>query len=83
MFTESQVSTEQMTASYAFVLSQIVFHQYQEYLGLNLTGENQLHYNNAILYQKQAILALKQNQNLDDYIIFLNMAYDEYQEIDD
>jgi hypothetical protein len=81
MFTESQVSTEQMTASYAFVLSQIVFHQYQEYLGTNLTGEDQLHYKNATLYQKQAIFDLKQSQDITDYLMFLNMAYDEYQEI--
>jgi hypothetical protein len=81
MFTESKVSAEQMTVSYAFVLSQIVFHQYQEYLGINLTGEDQLHYNNAILYQKQAIFVLKQSQDIDDYLTSLNMAYDEYQEI--
>jgi hypothetical protein len=81
MFTESKVSAEQMTVSYAFVLSQIVFHQYQEYLGINLTGDDQLHYNNAILYQKQAIFVLKQSQDIDDYLTSLNMAYDEYQEI--
>lgn len=81
MFTESKVSTEQVTASYAFVLSQMVFHQYQEYLGMNLTDEDQLHYTNAILYQKQAIFALKQSQDIDQYLMSLNMAYTEYQEI--
>jgi len=82
MFTESQVFTEHITASYAFVLSQVVFSQYQEYLGINITGEDQLHYYNATLYQKQAILALQQSQDITGYLMFLNMAYDEYQEID-
>jgi len=81
MFTESQVLTDQMTASYAFVLSQIVFRSYQGFLGVTLTGENQLHYNNAILYQKQAILAFQQSQDLDGYLTSLNFAYNEYQQI--
>ncbi len=81
MFTESNISVEQMTATYAFVLSEIVFREYQKYLGINLTEEDQLHFTNATLYQKQAINTLKQSHNIDGYLILLNMAYDEYQKI--
>jgi len=81
MFTEAKVSTEQMMASYAFVLSQIVFREYQVYLGINLTGDDQQHFKNATSYQKQAILALKQSYDIDRYLLLLNIAYDEYQEI--
>jgi hypothetical protein len=82
MFTESNLTTEQVTASYAFVLSEVVFNEYQKYLGSNLTDENQLHYSNATLYQKQAILALKQSQDIETYLLYFNMAYDEYQQIE-
>lgn len=82
MFTETNISSDEVVASYAVVLTQMVFRQYERYLGINCTGQNQEYFQNATLYQKQAILSLKQNQNLDEYIQFLNMAYDQYQEID-
>jgi hypothetical protein len=81
MFTEMHVSTDQMIADYAFVLTQMVFRQYQGFLGRNFSSENQEHFQNAIMYQQQAILTLKQSQDLDGYLTFLNMAYDEYQDI--
>ncbi|MBE3122710.1 MAG: transglutaminase domain-containing protein [Thermoplasmata archaeon] len=81
MFSETNVSIDQLTANYAFVLTQIVFRQYQKYLGLNFTGENLLHFQNAIAYQKKAILALKQSQEPDGYLDFMNLAYTEYEEI--
>jgi hypothetical protein len=81
MFSETNVSTDQLTANYAFVLTQIVFRQYQKYMGLNFTGENLMHFQNAIAYQKQAILSLKQSQDPDDYLRFMNQSYDEYKEI--
>ncbi|MBN1860718.1 MAG: transglutaminase domain-containing protein [Candidatus Thermoplasmatota archaeon] len=82
MFTETNFSADQMVASYAFVLTQIIFRYYQGYLGMNLTGQNRVHFENATMYQKQAILSLKQNKNLDEYLTFLNLAYTEYQKID-
>jgi len=81
MFSEINVSTDQLTANYAFVVTQMVFRQYQKYLGVNFTGENLLHFQNAISYQKQAILSLKQSQDPDGYLRFMNQSYDEYQEI--
>jgi len=81
MFTEANISTDQMTADYAFVLTQMVFRQYQGFLGKNLSSENQEHFQNAIMYQQQAIFTLKQSQSFDGYLNLLNMAYDEYQDI--
>ena len=73
--------TDQLTANYAFVLTQIVFRQYQKYLGVNFSGENLQHFQNAVSYQKQAILALKQSQEPEGYLDFMNLAYTEYEEI--
>jgi hypothetical protein len=81
MFTEVNVVIDTLSASYAFVLTQMVFRYYQEYLGVDLTGENLLRYENATSYQKQAILALTQSKDFDGYLMFLNMAYSEYLEI--
>lgn len=82
MFTEATVTTDAMLASYAFVLTQMVFRYYQRYLGIPFTGENLAHFENATLYQKQGILMLQQSQDIDRYLVFLNMAYDEYQQIE-
>jgi Transglutaminase-like superfamily len=81
MFSEAVVAIDPLTADYAFVLTQIVFRLYQKYLGENLTDENLHHFDNASLYQKNAISAMKAN-NSDGYISFLNRAYEEYKEIE-
>ncbi len=82
MFTEAKVSADQTVASYAFVLTELVFRKYQTYFGMNLTQENQQHLENALEYQKKAIHELKQFLNLEGYISYVTMAYDEYQEIE-
>jgi hypothetical protein len=80
MFNEAVVSPDQLTANFAFVLTERVFREYQSYLGVHLTGQNLYHFQNATLYQKNAISSLKGN-NTEGYISFLNRAYDEYKEI--
>jgi hypothetical protein len=80
MFSETNVSVDQLTANYAFILTQIVFHQYQKYLGMNLTDENLLHFQNASMYQQDAIIAMK-GHDTGGYISFLNKASDEYKKI--
>jgi hypothetical protein len=81
MFSETNISIDQLTADYAFVLTQIVFRYYQKYLGVNFTAENLLHFQNAIIYQKQAIQSLKGYQDTDEYLRLMNQSYDEYKEI--
>jgi hypothetical protein len=80
MFTESETIVDQLTAEYAFVLTQIVLRQYQHYLGMNLSGANLLHFQNATSYQHEAIAAM-QGHDVDGYIALLNQASGEYAQI--
>jgi len=80
MFSEANVSTDQLTANSSFALTQIVFHQYQKYLGANLSDKDLQHFQNATLYQKHAIQEL-QESNVLGYIDDLNLAYAEYMNI--
>jgi len=81
MFSEAVVSIDPLTADFAFVLTERVFRLYQSYLGVNLIDENLYHFQNATMYQKEAIITLKAN-NIEGYISLFNRAYDEYKEID-
>jgi len=82
MFNESEVTTDSFTADYALLLTQMVFHQYQQYLGKNLTGENQHHFENATRYQKQAMDELIDTNDPHDYIYYMDSSFDEYKEIE-
>ncbi len=82
MFIESNISTDSLSANYAFVLTKIVFYQYQKFLGGNLNQENQAHFDKAIIYQKQGINQLNENEVIYEYIYYMDKAYDEYKEID-
>jgi hypothetical protein len=82
MFSESEITTDSYKVDYSFLLTQIVFHQYEKYLGMNLTGENQQHFQNATNYQKQSIAKLMETTYLNDYIYYMDSAFDEYKEID-
>jgi hypothetical protein len=78
MFPEQSLSTDSVTADFAFSLTEMVLMFYEQYLGSNLGGENLQHFQNAIAYQKQAILELKQSQDPDGYLSLMNLAYTEY-----
>lgn len=82
MFNESEITTDSFTADYAFFRTHNVFHQYEKYLKMNLTGENLGHLQDAISYQKQATSKLQENDDIDEYIYFIDKAYDEYKDID-
>ena len=82
MFSESEVTTDCFTADYAFLLTQMVFHQYEQYLGMNLSGENQEHFQKAVDYQKQAIDKLIETEDPNEYIFYMDLAFDEYKEIE-
>lgn len=80
MFSEAAVTIDSLTADNAIELTQIVFHLYQKYLGENLSDENLQHFQNASMYQMNAIITLKAN-NSQGYIYLLNSAYEEYRKI--
>ncbi len=77
MFYEGEIETDSFTSDYAFLLTQLVFHQYEQYLGVNLTGENLGHFQNATIFHNNAISAF-QHSNIQVYIDNMNLAYGEY-----
>jgi transglutaminase-like putative cysteine protease len=81
MFQEKELMTNTSFATTAFNVTEIVFLHYQQYLGKNLTDENLQHFQTALNYQKQAILSLKQSQEPNGYISFMNLALAEFEEI--
>ncbi|MCK5030141.1 MAG: transglutaminase domain-containing protein [Thermoplasmatales archaeon] len=81
MFSENEVTTDSFTADYTFLLTQLVFHQYEQCLGGNLVGENIKHFQNATNYQKQAVSELSKSDDILEYIYLMDKAYDEYKEI--
>jgi len=81
MLIEKNITTNSFTADYAFFISECVFNQYQKFLGENLTSQNLLHFNNAINDQINAITEFKENENIMEYIYFMDKAYDEYKQI--
>jgi hypothetical protein len=81
MFQEKELWTNATSANTAFNVTKMVFLLYQQYLGKNLTSENLQHYQNALSYQKQAILSFKQSQEPSGYQSFIILAYTEYKEI--
>lgn len=81
MFIENEVFTDSFTAEFAFFLTKAVFYQYEYYLGMNLTGENLDHFQNAVGFQEQAVDELN-DSNPDNYIFYIDKAYDEYKQID-
>jgi hypothetical protein len=58
----------------------MVFHLYEQYLGINLTGENLGHYENATIFHNKAVSAF-QKSNIQTYIDNMNIAYNEYLKI--
>ncbi|MDH7507296.1 MAG: transglutaminase-like domain-containing protein [Candidatus Thermoplasmatota archaeon] len=80
MFNESMIFTDIISGDEAYAITKNVFHQYQKYQGMNLTGENVQHFQNATSYQFDAIKQLK-NENVSKYISIMNKALDEYNAI--
>ena len=80
MFYEGEIVTDSFTVDYAFFLTQMVFHLYEQYLGMNLTGENLGYYQNATIFHIKALSAF-QKSNIQAYIDNMNIAYDEYLKI--
>jgi hypothetical protein len=80
MFYEGEITTDSFIADHAFFLTQMVFHFYEQYLGTNLTGENLGYYENATVFRNTAIIAFQQS-DIHEYVINMNLAYNEYVKI--
>ncbi len=77
MFTESDVFVNESIATTLVSLSKTVFHSYEHYLGMNLSFENQKHFQNATSYQRSANSAFKQS-DVQGYIENMSLANIEY-----
>ncbi len=82
MFVEGNITINSFIADQIFFKTQMVFHQYQKFLGINLNQENLEYLNTAILYQKKAILEFTEKKDVFDYIYYIDKAYDEYKKIE-
>ncbi|MFH1014120.1 MAG: transglutaminase-like domain-containing protein [Thermoplasmatota archaeon] len=82
MFTEMMVSMKPFAADYAFFRTQNMFHQYERFLGAELSTSDQQHVNNALMYQKAAVTTLMETEDINDYTYYIEKAYDEYKEIE-
>ena len=74
--------TNSFTADYAFFITESVFHQYKKFLGQNLVEQNLLHFNYAISNQLKAINNFKNYNDINEYIYYMDKAYDEYKQIE-
>jgi len=63
-------------------LTKNVFHKYEYYLGMNLSGDNLNHFQNATSFQFEAINELKESDDISGYILYLIDANEEYNEIE-
>jgi len=77
---ETNLSTDKTTADDVFNITYDVYEYFTKYYGVNLTAENQEHFNNAYSAQKNAVLCFKQ-KDIIGYNTNISYAYDEYQMI--
>ena len=76
-----RVITEKMPGEYAMNITKEVFIKYEYYLSIKLTGENLLHFQNAVNYQLKAIYILKDSIDPYGYIYWMNEASKKYDDI--
>jgi hypothetical protein len=81
MINENEIITEKMPGEYAFNVTKEVFNKYEYYLAMDLTGENLIHFQNAVNYQLKAIEILKDSIDAYGYIYWMNEANKRYDDI--
>jgi hypothetical protein len=81
MFEENKIQTCSIVKDDIFNITRIVFTKYQKYLGKELSFENIIHFNQAIDYQKQALVDLNHSNKAYSYIHFMELAKEEYNKI--
>jgi hypothetical protein len=81
MFSESVVNTHSFAADYTFFRTQNVFTQYEKFLNMDLSIEDESLVSNAITFQIQACRSLVETGDLNEFIFFIEKAYDQYKDI--
>ena len=77
---EKEIQTNEQAASPAFDLTKDIYRMYTKYVGMELFGENQQHFDNATTAQKNAIDCFVLS-DLDGYYNNLTYANNEYLKI--
>jgi hypothetical protein len=80
MFSENVVLVNDNLVDNIFNLTESTFTNYQQYLGIELIGDNITYFNNAIEYQYDAIESMKDNSP-HDFLNFIKLANEEYNKI--
>lgn len=78
---EKELMTDDQNANLAFNLTQDVYELHTRYIGIDLTGDNMTHFDNAILAQQNAIQCFTQS-DVTGYYDNMTIAYDEYLNIE-
>ena len=81
MFTEIVLSLQTFTVDYTFFRTQNVFSQYEKFIDMDLSSADIIHVEDAIEFQVQACKSLVNTQDINEFIFFIEKAYDEYKEI--
>lgn len=76
-FAESVVTVDLAVANDTVDLTSLVFNKYQNYLAMELDGENLTHFNNAVDFIEQAIAELDSSDDSFGYIYYMEYANDE------
>lgn len=82
MFRENEIVTDKVYGDEAINITKNVFNKYEYYLGMNLSGDNLNHFQNATSFQFEAINELKESDDIFSYILYLIVANEEYNEIE-
>jgi hypothetical protein len=78
---ENEIVTDPDTANETFNFTRTVYKLYEYYTQIDLEGDNLVHFQNAVSYQKDAVFELGESDNLFDYTSFLEKAKYEYEQI--
>ena len=78
---ENEIVTDPDTANETFDFTRTVYKLYEYYTQMDLEGDNLVHFQNAVSYQKDAVFELSVSDNLFDYTSFLEKAKYEYEQI--
>jgi hypothetical protein len=83
MFRENEVFAVEMSGEEAYDLTGDLFHKYEYYLNMDLTGQNLEHFQMAVDYQMDAIGELRKPDTDDafGYLYYMYKARDEYAKI--
>jgi hypothetical protein len=83
MFTEAILELSTFASDYTFFRTQNVFAQYEKFLGSDLSTADENHVEQAVAFQTKACYSLIETQDIDEYIFYIEKAYDEYKAIEE